>query len=75
MTRQIDDVINDEVVKNAIVDLNILRQLQEGATNDELMKGKHGGSRSRGTMNVMECALGHDRFFANCFTYKLTYSN
>jgi hypothetical protein len=40
MQVQINDVINDEPIEDAIV-TNILRKMQGGATNDELGKIKH----------------------------------
>jgi hypothetical protein len=40
MQVQINNVINDEAIEDAIV-TNILRKMQGGATNDELVKVKH----------------------------------
>ncbi len=46
----------------------ILGQMQESATNDELVKGKHRSSSLRRAKNVMrERALGHDQIFVDYF--------
>jgi len=51
-------------------------RMQESATNDELVKGKHRSFSPRQAQNVMrECALGYDRVFANYFANNFTYSN
>ncbi len=54
----------------------ILGHMQESATNDELVKGKHRSFSLRQAQNVTrERALGHDRIFANYFANNFTYSN
>jgi hypothetical protein len=54
----------------------ILGQMQESATNDELVKGKHRSSSPRQAKNVMrERALGHDRIFVDYFVDNFTYLN
>jgi hypothetical protein len=40
MQMQTNYLINDEAIEDAIV-TNILRKMQGGATNDELVKNKH----------------------------------
>ncbi len=40
MQVQINDVINDEIIEDAIV-TNILRKIQGGTINNELVKVKH----------------------------------